>query len=45
VLELLLELRERSGVTVVLSTHDAGVAGTCERVVRLLDGRIDTASR
>jgi ABC-type lipoprotein export system ATPase subunit len=40
VLDLLLGLRERYPVTIVLSTHDATVAGLCERVVDLLDGRL-----
>ena len=40
VLDLLLELRERCAMTVVLSTHDQGVAGECERVVQLFDGRV-----
>jgi ABC-type lipoprotein export system ATPase subunit len=40
ILDLLLTLRERYAMTVLLSTHDAGVAGRCERVVSLLDGRL-----
>jgi ABC-type lipoprotein export system ATPase subunit len=40
VLELLLGLRERHPITIVLSTHDAGIAARCERVVGLLDGRL-----
>src|SRR5207302_4524427 len=40
IVELLLELRERRGMTVVLATHDVVVASRCERIVRLLDGRV-----
>jgi putative ABC transport system ATP-binding protein len=40
VLDLLLELRATRGVTVVLATHDPVLASRCERVVRLLDGRV-----
>jgi putative ABC transport system ATP-binding protein len=40
ILDLLLELRETLGMTVVLATHDTVLASRCERVVRLLDGRI-----
>ena len=40
ILDLLLELRERHSITVVLSTHDHVVAGRCDRVVELLDGRL-----
>jgi putative ABC transport system ATP-binding protein len=40
ILELLLELRRRRGMTVVVATHDMVVATRCEQVVRLLDGRV-----
>ena len=40
ILDLLLGLRERLPVTIVLSTHDSGIAGQCERVVGLLDGQL-----
>jgi putative ABC transport system ATP-binding protein len=40
IMELLLELRERHGMTVVIATHDAIVASACERIIRLHDGRI-----
>jgi putative ABC transport system ATP-binding protein len=41
VLELLDELRRSRGLTVVLVTHDAGVAARADRVVRMLDGKED----
>ena len=40
IVELLLELRLASGMTVLIGTHDAVVASRCDRIVRLLDGRI-----
>jgi putative ABC transport system ATP-binding protein len=40
IVDLLLELRAEHGMTVVIATHDHQVAARCERVVRLLDGRV-----
>ena len=40
VLELLVELREEDGTTLVLVTHDPAVAGRTERHVHLAAGRI-----
>jgi putative ABC transport system ATP-binding protein len=40
IIELLLQLREAHGLTVLIATHDALVASRCDRIVRLLDGRI-----
>jgi putative ABC transport system ATP-binding protein len=40
IVDLLLGLRREYGVTVVLATHDSQVAARCDRVVRLLDGRV-----
>lgn len=40
ILELLLELRERYGMTVMVATHDAMIASRCDRIIRLVDGRI-----
>jgi putative ABC transport system ATP-binding protein len=37
---LLLGLREQYGMTIVLATHDSAVAARCDRVVRLVDGRV-----
>ena len=39
-MELLLELRAQRGTTVVVATHDAAIAGRCDRVVRLHDGSV-----
>ena len=40
IVELLLGLRAERGMTVVLATHDSQVAARCDRIVRLLDGRV-----
>jgi len=40
VLELLLDMRERNGTTLVLVTHDATVAARADRQVHLFGGRI-----
>jgi putative ABC transport system ATP-binding protein len=43
IIDLLLGLRAEHGVTIVVATHDAQVAARCDRVVRLVDGRVDRA--
>jgi len=43
VMELMVEMNEQAGATLVFSTHDAGVAGYARRIVHLLDGRIASA--
>jgi len=40
IIGLLLELRQRHGMTVLIGTHDAVVASRCDRIVRLLDGKV-----
>lgn len=40
VLELLRELRDRTGTTFIIATHDPIVASAAERVIRLFDGRV-----
>lgn len=40
VLELLLDLQRREGLTVVIVTHDPSVAARADRQVHLLDGRV-----
>jgi len=40
VMELMVEMNEQAGATLVFSTHDAGVASYARRVVHLLDGRV-----
>ena len=39
-METLRSLNEERGVTIIIVTHDAGVAGRTDRVVRLNDGRV-----
>ncbi len=40
VIELLFELQERHGTTLLLITHDADLARRCRRTIRLADGRV-----
>jgi putative ABC transport system ATP-binding protein len=40
IVELLFDLRERHGTTLVLITHDEGLAQRCDRMIRMADGRI-----
>ena len=44
ILDLLEELRRERGLTIVLVTHDAGIAARADRVVRMLDGRLDESA-
>jgi putative ABC transport system ATP-binding protein len=45
ILELLLDMRERSGTTLVLVTHDPALAERADRRIHLLDGRIEREER
>jgi putative ABC transport system ATP-binding protein len=45
IVELLFAGHEQRGTTLVLVTHDAGLAARCDRVVRMRSGRIDDAAR
>ncbi|MEU5946091.1 ABC transporter ATP-binding protein [Micromonospora sp. NPDC047465] len=40
ILDLLLDLRDRHGMTILLATHERAVAARCDRLIRLGDGRI-----
>jgi putative ABC transport system ATP-binding protein len=40
IVDLLLDLRDTHGITILLATHDSQVAARCDRIVRLLDGRV-----
>ena len=44
VLALLAELRRTRALTIVLVTHDPAVAARADRVVHMLDGRVDAAA-
>lgn len=41
IMELIFGLRDRHGATLVLVTHAPELAARCDRVVRLVDGRVD----
>ncbi len=41
IVKLMFALQRRVGATLVLITHDEGLAAQCDRVVHLRDGRID----
>jgi putative ABC transport system ATP-binding protein len=38
--DLLFELREQSGMTLILVTHDEALAARCDRQIRLRDGSV-----
>jgi putative ABC transport system ATP-binding protein len=40
IIDLLRDLNEREGLTLVLVTHDPGVGDRCDRIVRMRDGTI-----
>ncbi|GAA2352329.1 ABC transporter ATP-binding protein [Dactylosporangium salmoneum] len=40
ILDLLLELRDERGMTVLLATHEQHIAARCDRLIRLADGRL-----
>lgn len=44
IIELLFDLRDRHGATLVLVTHDPELARRCDRVVSLRDGRVEVAA-
>ncbi len=43
IINLLFDLRDRHGATLIMVTHSNELAQRCDRVVRLRDGRVDTA--
>ncbi len=45
IIEMLFDLRDRHGATLVLVTHANSLAQRCDRVVRLTDGRIAEPQR
>jgi putative ABC transport system ATP-binding protein len=45
IMDLLFDLRDRHGATLVLVTHAPELAGRCDRVIHLRDGMIDAEPR
>ena len=43
IMELLLQLNKERGTTVIIVTHDPGVAAQTQRVIRLRDGQVEGA--
>jgi putative ABC transport system ATP-binding protein len=43
IVDLIFRLKRERGATLVLVTHDPGLAGLCDRQVRLRSGMIDEA--
>ncbi len=41
IMEMLFDLRDRHGSTLVLVTHDTELAARCDRIIKLRDGKID----
>ena len=41
IIDLLFDLRDRHGATLIMVTHSNELAARCDRVIRLRDGRID----
>lgn len=45
ILDLIRDLHSRLGATVLIVTHDRGVADSCERTIALRDGHLESDSR
>lgn len=41
IMDMLFDLRDRHGATLILVTHDTELADRCDRVIRLRDGKIE----
>lgn len=42
IVQLIFELKEKYGTTLVLVTHDDGLASRCDRTIRMRSGRVDS---
>jgi len=40
IFELLMDLADREGVTLLMATHDSSLAAACDRIIEMHDGRI-----
>ena len=40
IMDLLFDLRDRTGTTLLLITHDPALAARCGRIIRIADGRV-----
>ena len=45
IMDLLFDLRDRHGATLVMVTHSLDLAARCDRTIRLVDGRLDAETR
>jgi lipoprotein-releasing system ATP-binding protein len=45
VLELLRSFNRKRGTAFLIVTHDPGVAARCDRVVHMVDGKVDSDTR
>jgi putative ABC transport system ATP-binding protein len=45
IVELMFDLRQRAGTTLLLITHDEALAERCDRVLRIADGRVQSDDR
>lgn len=43
IVDMMFDLAARAGTTLMLITHDPAIAARCDRIVRMVDGLIDTA--
>ncbi|MEC7204309.1 MAG: hypothetical protein VXW49_11615, partial [Pseudomonadota bacterium] len=41
IVELMFGMAERAGTTLMLITHDSAIAHRCDRVLRMVDGRVE----
>jgi putative ABC transport system ATP-binding protein len=44
IVELILSLNKERGTTIIIVTHDPNIAAQTQRVIRLIDGKLDTES-
>lgn len=42
IMQLMFDLNREQGTTLVLVTHDRGIAQRCERVISIVAGRVST---